>query len=681
MANFDVLMVSDLRWRGGSVALLADEIRAQATAGYRTALLHVDAASTPEPAGISRPLRTVIYEGGAELMLPEDQIHARHAIVWGAHAAQALTGPYRDITAQGVSLIANRTPGDAAAPYAPDRADEAIWRSFGHRPTWRPTDPVVRHSLSHLDIDLAAEDWLRIVDAGTRPPDRAGALSIRPVIGVAGPVRAWLLAKLLGVRGPGNRTDTDFVVAYESHDRDDDVRTILRALAAGAVVVGPESLRELFGDAVVYASRPRTRRVIAELAADGDACLQQSRRGHEMVVNRHSYAAHQRRVAQIVGPPAGRESDSRTARVSQRDTPARVLFVTTNGTGMGHLTRLLAMATRASEAIEPLFLSMSSAVPVVARYGYGWEYCPSRDDLDVSARAWNPIFTDRLHEIVRRFEPAALVFDGVVPYDGLGQARQEFPDLRFVWSRRPMWRSGVGVDYLERSSWFDLVIEPGELAAAADRGPTVGRGDAVRVRPITLLDPDDLLDRDQARAELGIDPDAKAVLVTLGAGNYNDLTSDLDVVADAFKRRDGWRVYGTQAAIARQGIARRDITTLSVYPLARYLAAFDMAVVAAGYNSYHETIMAGLPTIFVPKAKGVDDQHARAHFAAEAGVGLAVDVVERDQLEDAIGSLLDPRHAVRIREQCAARYPGNGADEAVKLIEDVVSSRGGRRGR
>lgn len=357
--------------------------------------------------------------------------------------------------------------------------------------------------------------------------------------------------------------------------------------------------------------------------------------------------------------------------------PVRILFVTSNGTGMGHLTRLLAMANRSSERIEPFFFSLSSAVPVVATYGYGWEYCPSHDELDVSGPEWEPLFTERLAEIIGRFEPSALVFDGVVPYDGFELARQKFPDLVYVWSRRAMWRRDAEPHWLKRSSWFDLTIEPGEIAAPADTGPTVGRADAVRVKPITLLDQDDLLDRARARSELGIDPAARAVLITLGAGSLTDLESDLDVVAKAVEHRRGWQVYATHSPLSRRGkVSRNDITALSVYPMAQYLAAFDATIIACGYNTYHEAIMSGTPTIFVPRSKMVDDQHARARFAADRGIGIAVESLSHELIDHALDQIGTPGATARMRQRCIDHYPGNGAGEAMATIEELLARRG-----
>ena len=99
--------------------------------------------------------------------------------------------------------------------------------------------------------------------------------------------------------------------------------------------------------------------------------------------------------------------------------PATVLFVSSNGTGMGHLARLTAMARRSGDGVRPQFLSMSRAVPVVAAEGFPWEYVPSRDDLGIGPRRWNRQFQRRLTRVLLRDRPAAVVFDGTFPYDGL----------------------------------------------------------------------------------------------------------------------------------------------------------------------------------------------------------------------------------------------------------------------
>ena len=47
----------------------------------------------------------------------------------------------------------------------------------------------------------------------------------------------------------------------------------------------------------------------------------------------------------------------------------RILFTTSNGTGLGHLTRSMAIARRLGDEVEPLFLTLSAAAPVVEADG------------------------------------------------------------------------------------------------------------------------------------------------------------------------------------------------------------------------------------------------------------------------------------------------------------------------
>jgi UDP:flavonoid glycosyltransferase YjiC (YdhE family) len=98
--------------------------------------------------------------------------------------------------------------------------------------------------------------------------------------------------------------------------------------------------------------------------------------------------------------------------------------------------------------------------------------------------------------------------------------------------------------------------------------------------------------------------------------------------------------------------------------------------VACGYNAYHESILSGTPTVFVPKETMTDDQHARASYAGESGVGIAVDEVTPELIGKALDQLTDPAVAAEVRQKCLEQYPGNGAGEAMALIEDLLVQRG-----
>ena len=347
----------------------------------------------------------------------------------------------------------------------------------------------------------------------------------------------------------------------------------------------------------------------------------------------------------------------------------RLLLVSSNGTGMGHLTRLLAMARRASPGVDVHLASMSQAVTIAATQGVPYDYIPSVRDLGIGTRRWNAIFARRMDALLTRLRPDAVVFDGAYPYDGLLVAARRHPRVRTVWSRRPMWRAGAGAGQLLRAGAFDLVLEPGEVAAEADAGLTVGRGDATRVRPIVLLDEADLLDRAGARAELGLDPTRPAALVTLGAGTLDDITSTLGAAVAGVRGLDG----DVQICVTRPVIAGAeealddDVVALSAYPVSRYSRAFDFAVSAGGYNSVHESLAFALPTVFAPSPREVDDQVARCRWVADRGAAVLAGQ------PDAYAVVGDPAARARMAAACRALWPGNGAGDAIRIVEQLVA--------
>ncbi len=349
--------------------------------------------------------------------------------------------------------------------------------------------------------------------------------------------------------------------------------------------------------------------------------------------------------------------------------PARVVLMSSNGTGMGHLTRLMAYA-RGLDGVDVRFLSMSTAVPVVGRLGYQYEYLPSRGSTGLRAASWRRLFLDRLVDYLRRTRPDVVVFDGTHPYAGMDIAREAVPGIRWVWSRRAMWRPDRNVDQLAKESWFDLVLEPGDMAAAADRGATVGRP-ALRVGPVTLTDTEDLQDRATARRELGLPADGRLALVSLGAGNINDTSGDLGAVVAALSDL-GVGACVTRAEIADQAGTNLEVHHVEDFPISRRFAAFDLAVSAAGYNSFHENLRLGLPTLFVPNTHtNLDDQETRVDHAVRAGWALGATDLTESRARSLLAQLLDD--GPRMVSRAMAADPGNGAPEAAAAIRDLVS--------
>jgi hypothetical protein len=407
--------------------------------------------------------------------------------------------------------------------------------------------------------------------------------------------------------------------------------------------------------------------VIDELAADPAAFRLQGARGRSIAADRFGLHRFLPQLAAI-GPVA-------PARPAVRAPPpkARVMMITSNGVGLGHLTRLLAIAKRLPPDVEPVFYTLSQAMPLVVEAGYLAEFVPFHAYLGAPVDPWNRAFAEEVHEAIAFYHPAAVVFDGNVPHWGLDRAMADFPRLLRIWIRRAMWAHGHG-EALARARYFDAVIEPGEIAEAFDLGPTAAhREKCFRVGPVLLVDPADRLDRAAARARLGLPDDAVAVGVQLGAGNNFDMEPTRRAVIERLLRDPGTHVVEIVSPIAeaaRDSLGPRH-RVVALYPSFPVSRAFDFMVSAAGYNSFHEAIMGAIPTLFVPNQAGeMDLQVVRAQFAETAGCAVMMRTGDLGAVDEKLDMLRDESERASMASRCATLASPNGAGLAAAFVAD-----------
>lgn len=353
----------------------------------------------------------------------------------------------------------------------------------------------------------------------------------------------------------------------------------------------------------------------------------------------------------------------------------RILFLSSNGTGLGHLTRSMAIARRLDPTLGPLFLTLSGAAPVVAQQGFQVEYAASYATPTAGSDwRWSRRLRGRLRAALRDASPRVIVFDGAHPYQALLDAMPAAPDAHRVWCRRPMWKPGSNFGALERSRFFDRVLEPGEFAASEDRGGTVPRrSEAHAVDPIVFCDDSELHSREDAERELGIEPGEVNVLVQLGQGT--EVRAASERCLRHLAGREGVRVAALRSALERMGDVPEGVVGLdSTYPMSRYLRAFDASVSAAGYNAYHELIRFGVPSLYIPMTRQTDDQPARARYAEETGVGLGLANPAARDLEAKLDDLLDPAARARMRSRLEELRPENGAPTAAGWLAGLAAT-------
>jgi hypothetical protein len=342
---------------------------------------------------------------------------------------------------------------------------------------------------------------------------------------------------------------------------------------------------------------------------------------------------------------------------------------------MGHLVRACAVAKALLPEAEPIIVSMAPGIADVgAALGIRTEYIPGRDREWMPRRVWDHYLRDRLIALAEETGAKVISFDGVVPYPGVLAAKFHSADLRLAWVRRGLWRDTPQKLTLSLyASLMDKVIEPGDYAAEYDKGPTSGRNDAEKVAPVSLYSADEACPRDEARQILGLDLDRPAVLVTLGTATLEEIDR-LKAVLRGLKRWTNVQVLMTKNPVDRSGESivppGLDLRTARYFPLAKLLPAFDGAISAAGYNSIHEFMCAGTPTIFIPVMRGTDDQLARAKWCHDFGFAIMADPENLLGIERWAERLSDVNIRNSLSTKCLELSdPSGGIEIAQKLLD------------
>jgi UDP:flavonoid glycosyltransferase YjiC (YdhE family) len=346
-----------------------------------------------------------------------------------------------------------------------------------------------------------------------------------------------------------------------------------------------------------------------------------------------------------------------------------ILFFNVNGSGMGHLNRCLSYARRMRGRARPVFFSLASAVELIEEMSFEADYFVSPYWSTNSTFAWNSELAVRFGMMLERVRPDVIVFDGTWPFQGFLAACEAYGSPALVWSNRGLLKEGgktVPVD----EALFDLVIQPGELGAQESATALEGGGRRALVPPVCVLEDNELLDRAAAREALGLAQDGRFVLFALGPGNLKDVAGIGHGLIRVFEAA-GFKVVWVRAPISVRDVELPPaVLPLTVYPLARYLRAFDAFVGAAGYNTCCELVQAGVPALLVPNAQLADDQVRRAHMVADAMPAVVSACETDEEREVAVRQLLGMLNAARTKR---AAIPMNGAALAAEEILALVA--------
>ncbi len=353
-----------------------------------------------------------------------------------------------------------------------------------------------------------------------------------------------------------------------------------------------------------------------------------------------------------------------------------ILFVATNGVGLGHLTRCLAIGKRIQEKcqdMDVLFLTTSPALTIIKRAGFVAYNIPSKEMLpEIKPYQWNCLLRDMLLNLFDLYDCRGIVYDGAIPYTPIVSVMAQQHDIAKVWVKRGRGKVEGGARE-EAEQHFDYIVVPGEA------GVPLPADDEHHhyVSPVLNLNRDELWSREEVRTFLKIPEDKLAVYVQLGAGNINDINSDIYKIVTALRKLGNVvMILGESLIGAELKLVEDDIIVIKDYPNSKYLNGFDFAVSACGYNSFHEMIYFGVPTLFIPNMNTkTDDQYGRAMAAQEAGAAFVAADLDQTDLEGIFRKMADPTINRGMKESAYRIMDSNGAEEAADFIIDYVRKR------
>ena len=352
----------------------------------------------------------------------------------------------------------------------------------------------------------------------------------------------------------------------------------------------------------------------------------------------------------------------------------RLLFYAVNGLGLGHVTRLLAIArkvrTRLPEA-EIVFLTSSEAEDVIYREGFAAFKVPSktlRAEAHLRPATYARMLQTVTLNLLAAFHPHVLIVDTFPA----GVIQELLPVLR--WDSRKVFvfrvqRPEVATSPLVQNTLqlYDLALIP--HSKGEEDIPLPEGLESVWTGPILIRDKTETKPRPESRQILGLPPEKKVLYITFGGGGDKEMDTALQTSVETLANQPNLHLAVAKAPLYRgQLLQRAGVTLVDHYPMAELYPAFDAALSATGYNTSMELLHHGIPTAFVPFPRQVDDQLARAQAIEAEGAGICLPHLTPSALLNALPRLLDETESRTLSTAGQNLVPESGTERATEAI-------------
>ncbi len=356
----------------------------------------------------------------------------------------------------------------------------------------------------------------------------------------------------------------------------------------------------------------------------------------------------------------------------------RIVCYAVNGSGMGHITRLLGVARWMRRYVsllegqvpEIIFLTSSEATGVLLQAGFASFKLPSKTvvrQTGMDMLEYRRLARQFVWQTLGLFQPDLLVVDTFPAgsFDELlqlldGPFRKGFIHRRVKpqYAQRPIFQAALRLYDTIAVPHTQTDDDPDQFAGR----PTTWCGEVIQ------FDRAEAPQQHWAREQLGVSPNDKLIYVSAGGGGDPHSQQALQTIVQTLGQQGGIHLLvGAGPLYQGKRLSGPRLTWFTQPRIFPFLAGCDAAISAGGYNTFHELLHLGIPTVFYAQQKVADDQALRIQQAAAQNACLWLpDVHNADALNQTLNQAL--QNAPQLTHNAQKRVPGHGAANCARAL-------------
>jgi predicted glycosyltransferase len=365
--------------------------------------------------------------------------------------------------------------------------------------------------------------------------------------------------------------------------------------------------------------------------------------------------------------------------------PLRIVNYAVNGSGAGHLTRLCAInrwLRRYTQVLdlraEIYFLTTSEADSLLFAERFASFKLPSKTivgDTGIDKTTYLALAKQWVWHSLGLLRPDLFLVD-TFPRGSFGELLSALDLCRY----KAFVHRSVKEEFLSRPDFaamlplYDLILVPEYEEESLGTLKGLRRGQLQYVGPVMIRERAECWPRERVRAHFAVPEGKLLVYVSAGGGGDRNASTHLHTVCEVLLRNPKLHLLiGAGPLYRGPSLHGPRVTFLTQTGVAELLTGMDFAVCSAGYNSFHELLHAGVPTIFLPQEKIADEQDKRADLAEQRGAAIHLRTpIEAPEfahtLQVAIDAFLDDSRREKAAQAATAVVPSNHAREAAQKL-------------